>query len=140
MAQPMSDAAARAAYHESGHAIVAVAFGLMVGGAGIDPGHYSYCYVGPASLTDNLMVAFGGVEAEIRRFGTARANEARGDLEMIEHWQRRHRLPGHYVENMRPKVRRLLRRRWDQVERVASALALARRLSGAEIGFLVRTA
>jgi hypothetical protein len=134
----MSDDAARAAYHESGHAVVAVALGLTVGGAGIDPDHQSYCYVGPASLTDNLMVAFAGMEAEIRVFGTARAEEARGDLEMIEHWQRRHRLPGHYVEDMRPKVRHLLCRRWDQVERVASALA--RCLSGAKIDFLVRTA
>jgi hypothetical protein len=135
----MSDAAARAAIHEAGHAVTAVALGIRIDGVGIDPDR-SYCYVGPASVTDSLKIAFAGLESEIRAFGSASAAQARGDLEMIASWQRRHHLPGPYVEGMRPKVRRLLRRRWDQVERVAAALALARRLSGAEIDFLVRTA
>jgi hypothetical protein len=128
----MSDAAARAAYHESGHAIVARTLGLVCGGAGIAPDQ-SYCYVGPASLTDNLMVAFGGVEAEIRRFGSANADQARGDLEMIDRYARRYNIPGHQVEGLRPRVRALLKQHWPRVERVAAALALARTLTGAEI-------
>jgi hypothetical protein len=128
----MSDAAARAAYHESGHAIVAVALGLTVGGAGIRPDH-SYCYIGPAPLTDSLMVAFGGVTAEIIRFGTANADQARGDLQLIERYARRYHIPGHHIEGLRPRVRALLKQHWHRVERVAASLALARTLSSAEI-------
>src|SRR5262249_47362683 len=120
LAQPMSDAAARAALHESGHVVTALALGIRCDGAGINPDQ-SYCFIGPASLTDNLMVAFAGAEAEIRAFGTANANQARGDLEMIERWQRRHHLPALYVEDLRPRVRVLLRRHWHRVERVAMA-------------------
>jgi hypothetical protein len=128
----MSDAAARAAYHEAAHAVIAVALGLTVGGAGIDP-NQSYCYVGPASVTDNLMVAFAGLEAEIACFGFARATDARGDLQMIDRYARRYNIPGHHIEGLRPRVRALLKQHWHRVERVAAALALAGTLTRAEI-------
>ena len=54
---------------------------------------------------------------------------------MIEYFADRY---GIDVEAARPKVRRLLRRHWDKVEQVAWRLASDRRLSGDEIGFLVR--
>jgi hypothetical protein len=132
----MSDAASRAALHEAAHAVVAAALGIRIDGAGIDPDE-SYCCVGPASLTDNLQIAFAGIESEIRVFGVANADQAAGDLKMIEVWQRRHRLSGPFVEDFRPLVRRLLRRHWGQVERVADALLRRQRLSGAQIEALL---
>jgi hypothetical protein len=83
------------------------------------------------------MVAFGGVEAEIRAFGSARADQARGDLGMIERWQRCYNIPGHHIEGLRPHVRALLKQHWHRVERVAAALALAGTLTRAEIAAAV---
>jgi hypothetical protein len=131
MAQPdMNAALARTAIHESGHCIIARWCGVAVTEARITDDSSGWCQTGRASPTEDLAVTFGGIEAERICFGFARVAQVAGDLKHIEHLQRRYRMTDAAVEDMRPRVRAVLRQHWDKVERVATELARRRYLPG----------
>ena len=135
----------RTAFHEAGHAVVAVALGVPIKRLALfrrgpgDLGSLARSFTisrPPLTCSEvNAIVALSGIEAEKIRFGDFYRDGSEVDLysatEEIE------RACGHCSPTLRRKYRRhaqrILRLRWPAVELLAATLERKRRMTGREV-------
>jgi hypothetical protein len=124
----MNPELARVCIHESGHAVMAKALGVLVTGVRIIDEGTGWCRTSRATEYENLLIAWAGPEAERLLFGFARAAQVACDLEHIEQHERRCGLSAVVMADTRLHVRDVLQQNWHRVLRVAEQLVKRRHL------------
>jgi ATP-dependent Zn protease len=130
------------AFHEAGHAVVALALGCVIHHVAITPRcgeqwlgelRVTYSKDKIRAATQRTMVPLGGSIAQIRAF----PNSPRGDdVDLrIAHDAAVYLAsnPRRFIEMMQLRTRKLIDRHWGAVEVVADALISRRRLSDKEL-------
>jgi ATP-dependent Zn protease len=137
---------ARIAYHEAGHAIVALALNGIVTLVRIQDGEgggtVRYQLPEPVSDAHRIIIAMAGGVAEQLRYrssGFLPSPNARADqciwLELTSHLPQE--AQDAYLRMLQAQVRALLRINWHAVEAVAMTLVEHRNISGAQVRKLV---
>lgn len=134
------------AYHEAGHAVVALARGCVVHSVEIAPctsargnsGELCFERKGDTLLqaVDEAMICLAGAIAQARACpGSRRGNTV--DLQLA-HAAATYvsSNPRAFLQRLRFETQKLLDRRWHHVEVLAAELLVRKRLTGAEIGAL----
>ena len=135
------------AYHEAGHATVGASLGCVIGTVTTltedNRDGYAIVYAG-ADVRADIMVSMAGPAAEhllARQRGDVVPDGIdRLDQQRIARLAAEHGLTALELEDLRRLARRLIRRNWPTVQKVARALLRERVLAGRDINRLLADA
>jgi plasmid stabilization system protein ParE len=142
MEQPAHDRAT--AYHEAGHAVIALALGRVIHKVSVLPNRerLGECRFGKGSIRAaddwierEILIALGGMAAEARHTGVYATAEAKQDLRFVRRLALERKSPRaveRYEQRMLDKVESMLADEgtWRAVERIAAELLKHGTISG----------